>query len=45
VDLGLVNWGTFAGAVCFVIGGFLQLFERPAPAPAVTAGGAQPGRP
>ncbi len=45
VDLGLVNWGTFAGAVCFVIGGFLQLFERPAPATAVTAGGAQPGRP
>ena len=29
VDLGLVNWGTFAGAVCFVVGGVLQLFERP----------------
>ena len=21
VDIGLVNWGTFAGAVCFAIGG------------------------
>ena len=21
IDLGLVNWGTFLGAVCFVIGG------------------------
>ncbi|WP_208322515.1 MULTISPECIES: hypothetical protein [unclassified Mumia] len=27
--LGLVNWGTFAGAAGFVIGGFLQIFERP----------------
>jgi hypothetical protein len=39
VNLGLVNWGTFAGAVCFVVGGFMQLFERPA------AAQAQPGRP
>ena len=30
LDLGLVNWGTFAGAVCFAVGGILQLFERPA---------------
>jgi hypothetical protein len=30
VNLGLVDWGTFAGAVCFVAGGVLQLFERPA---------------
>jgi hypothetical protein len=29
LDLGLVNWGTFAGAVCFAVGGVLQLFERP----------------
>jgi hypothetical protein len=29
VDLGLVDWGTFAGAVCFAAGGVLQLFERP----------------
>jgi hypothetical protein len=29
IDLGLVNWGTFAGAVCFSVGGVLQLFERP----------------
>jgi hypothetical protein len=33
VDLGLVNWGTFAGAVCFAVGGVLQLFERPATGP------------
>jgi hypothetical protein len=39
VDAGLVNWGTFGGAVCFVVGGVMQLFERPAP---VTA---QPGLP
>ncbi len=31
VDVGLVNWGTFAGAVCFAVGGVLQLFERPQP--------------
>ena len=31
LDLGLVNWGTFAGAVGFVVGGVLQLFERPQP--------------
>ncbi|MFD7022427.1 hypothetical protein [Promicromonospora sukumoe] len=29
VDAGLVNWGTFGGAVCFVVGGALQLAERP----------------
>jgi hypothetical protein len=32
VDAGLVNWGTFAGALCFVLGGVLQAFERPASA-------------
>jgi hypothetical protein len=32
LDLGLVNWGTFAGAVCFAVGGVLQMFERPASA-------------
>ena len=31
VDVGLVNWGTFAGAVLFAVGGVLQAFERPAP--------------
>jgi hypothetical protein len=31
VDVGLVNWGTFAGAVCFVIGGLIQTFEKPTP--------------
>src|SRR5262245_8473667 len=34
VNEGIVNWGTFGGAVCFVAGGVLQLFERPAAAPA-----------
>jgi hypothetical protein len=29
LDEGLVNWGTFAGAVCFAVGGVLQAFERP----------------
>lgn len=29
VDAGLVNWGTCAGAVFFVVGGALQLAERP----------------
>ncbi|HEX3295468.1 MAG TPA: hypothetical protein VHR85_01500 [Nocardioides sp.] len=34
VDLALVNWGTFAGALCFAVAGVMQLFERPASAPA-----------
>ncbi len=29
LNIGLVNWGTFAGAVCFVVGGAPQAFERP----------------
>jgi hypothetical protein len=29
ISLGVVNWGTFLGAVCFVVGGVLQAFERP----------------
>ena len=29
IDLGLVNWGTFAGAVCFAVGGAMQVFETP----------------
>jgi hypothetical protein len=29
VNEGLVNWGTFAGAACFAVGGIMQLFERP----------------
>ena len=29
VDEGLVNWGTFAGALCFVAGGVIQAFEKP----------------
>jgi hypothetical protein len=31
VDIGLVNWGTFAGAVCFAIGGVIQAFDTPTP--------------
>lgn len=31
VDVGLVNWGTFAGAVCFAVGGVIQAFDRPTP--------------
>lgn len=30
VDSGLVNWGTFAGAVCFALGGLVQVFDNPA---------------
>ncbi|MBM9460836.1 hypothetical protein JK386_13075 [Nocardioides sp. zg-536] len=29
VNAGLANWGTFAGSLFFVVGGVLQLFERP----------------
>ncbi|SKB10175.1 hypothetical protein [Aeromicrobium choanae] len=29
VNAGLVNWGTFAGAVCFVGGAVLQAFDTP----------------
>ena len=29
IDAGLVNWGTFAGAVCFALGGVVQTFDRP----------------
>ncbi len=32
LDLGVANWGTFLGAVCFVIGGVVQAFEKPDPA-------------
>jgi hypothetical protein len=29
VNVDISNWGTFAGALCFSIGGLLQYFERP----------------
>ncbi|WP_405014838.1 hypothetical protein [Kitasatospora sp. NBC_01539] len=29
VDTGVANWGTLVGALCFSLGGVLQLFERP----------------
>ena len=29
LDAGLVNWGTFAGAVCFAVGGVVQAFDTP----------------
>lgn len=31
VDAGLVNWGTFAGAVCFAVGGVIQSIDKPTP--------------
>jgi hypothetical protein len=31
LDAALVNWGTFAGALCFAIGGALQEFDIPHP--------------
>jgi hypothetical protein len=30
LDAGLVNWGTFAGAACFAVGGVIQVFDTPA---------------
>lgn len=33
VDAGLVNWGTFAGAVCFAVGGVIQSIDKPTPTP------------
>ncbi|KQV11378.1 MULTISPECIES: hypothetical protein [unclassified Kitasatospora] len=29
INTDIANWGTFAGAACFSVGGVLQLFERP----------------
>jgi hypothetical protein len=29
LDEGLVNWGTFAGAACFALGGVMQAFDKP----------------
>ncbi|MFG3053509.1 hypothetical protein ACGFZP_21520 [Kitasatospora sp. NPDC048239] len=29
VSTGIADWGTFAGALCFSVGGVLQYFERP----------------
>ncbi|MEU9126930.1 hypothetical protein AB0D08_02240 [Kitasatospora sp. NPDC048540] len=29
VNVDIANWGTFAGALCFSVGGVLQFFERP----------------
>ncbi|MET8518921.1 hypothetical protein [Nocardioides sp. NPDC004968] len=31
IDTGLVNWGTFAGAACFAVGGVIQAFDTPTP--------------
>ena len=31
INIGLVNWGTFAGALCFAIGGVIQAFDTPTP--------------
>ncbi|MCQ4082356.1 hypothetical protein NGB36_17555 [Streptomyces sp. RB6PN25] len=37
VDVTAANWGTLAGALCFVLGGVLQGFERPVTSPASVA--------
>ena len=38
VNAGLVNWGTFGGALCFALGGVVQLFDSPpATGPAILA--------
>ncbi len=29
LDIGLVNWGTFAGATCFAVAGVVQAFDKP----------------
>ena len=31
INVGLVNWGTFAGALCFAVGGVIQAFDTPTP--------------
>ena len=31
LDIALVNWGTFAGAICFAVGGLVQAFDKPTP--------------
>jgi hypothetical protein len=31
IDTGLVNWGTFAGAACFAVGGVIQAIDTPTP--------------
>ena len=31
INIGLVNWGTFAGAICFAAGGAIQAFDTPTP--------------
>lgn len=36
VDVALVNWGTFAGAVCFAVAGVVQMLPAPT-APAVAS--------
>ena len=31
INVALVNWGTFAGALCFAVGGVIQAFDTPTP--------------
>ncbi len=31
IDTGLVNWGTFAGAICFAVAGVIQVFDTHSP--------------
>lgn len=35
VNVAIANWGTLAGALCFVLGGVLQGFERPSTPPEI----------
>ena len=39
VDATVANWGTLAGALCFLLGGALQYFERPVASSASVARG------
>lgn len=41
VNVDIANWGTLTGALCFAIGGVMQAFDRPAPAPEAGARRAQ----
>jgi hypothetical protein len=30
IAVGIANWGTFGGALCFAVAGVMQLYEPPA---------------
>jgi hypothetical protein len=37
INIEVVNWGTFAGAICFAVGGVIQAFDTPTPTRTVVA--------